>query len=356
LKKFCALVVIVMTILILHACKKPDSEIDQIQNPTPAEVVIPAWVATSIVGEMPHPDENPLTLEGIELGRALFYEKKLSANNDMSCASCHSQEFSFSDSAQFSVGVEGELGGRQAMSIVNLAWDELFFWDGRAFSLEDQAFGPVVNPVELNETWPNVVAKLQADTNYPPLFERAFGTTTIDSVLVTSAIAQFERTLVSFDSDFDRFSYGNETDVLNEEEMLGFDLFFGEAECVHCHAGPLLNDPTFRNNGLDDTFADLGYGAITGNSSDDGKFKVSTLRNVAESSPYMHDGRFETLEEVIEHYNSGVIGDSPNLDPEMEHFAEGLDLTDEEKAALVAFLKTLSDDHFLSKEEFSDPN
>jgi len=188
------------------------------------------------------------------------------------------------------------------------------------------------------------------------LFQKAFGTSVIDSNLVTKAIAQFERTMVSFNSDYDSYFYQGDTSALTSSEKNGYDLFFGQAECIHCHSGPLLNDPVFRNNGLDDVFADLGLGDVTGLVSDNGKFKVPTLRNIAESGPYMHDGRFSTLEEVVEHYNSGVQGGSPNLDSEMTHFIGGLSLTAAEKADLVSFLKTFTDDSFLNNSDFSDPN
>jgi len=356
------LISFVLVLALLSSCDKekeevvPEPPVEEVPDPTPTTVVIPDWVSTTIIGEMPHPENNPLTKEGIALGRELFYEKQLSGDNSMSCASCHFQEFNFSDSARFSVGIMEDIGDRQAMGISNLAWDDLFFWDGRAVSLEDQAFGPVVNPIELNDTWPNVVSKLQADSKYPTLFDKAFGTRTIDSVLVTNAIAQFERTMVSFNSVYDNYFYGGDANVLNSSEQNGFNLYFGQAECIHCHSGPLLSDPTFRNNGLDETFTDLGLGKVTGLDTDNGKFKVTTLRNIAESGPYMHDGRFATLEEVIEHYNSGVKENSPNLDPEMEHFVGGLNLTDTEIADLVAFLHTFSDPDYLSNPDFSDPN
>tara|TARA_B110000046_G_scaffold6876_1_gene7278 strand:+ start:1676 stop:2740 length:1065 start_codon:yes stop_codon:yes gene_type:complete len=340
--------------VVIFSCEK--GEITAYNAPTPATVMVPNWINTSIIGDMPHPSDNALTVEGIALGRELFYEKKLSGDNSMSCASCHFQELNFSDNALFSTGITGDFGDRQAMAIVNLAWDDLFFWDGRAVSLEDQAFGPVVNHIELNDTWPNVVAKLQADPKYPGLFKKAFGTHTIDSVRVSKAIAQFERSMVSFNAEYDKYFYEGDLTALNASEINGFNLFFGQAECIHCHSGPLLNDPSFRNNGLDATFTDLGYGTVTGLSTDIGKFKVTTLRNIAESAPYMHDGRFATLEDVVEHYNSGVVASSPNLDSEMDHFVGGLNLTPGEIIDLIAFLHTFSDSTYLNNLNFSDPN
>jgi len=356
MKKINRIISLLLIIVVMFSCKKGEVTPDIESTPTPSTVTVPSWINTSIIGDMPHPSDNPLTVEGIALGRELFYEKQLSGDNSMSCASCHFQEFNFSDNALFSTGVTGDSGDRQAMAIVNLAWDHLFFWDGRALSLEDQAFGPVVNHIELNDTWPNVVAKLQANPKYPVLFKKAFGTLIIDSVFVSKAISQFERTMVSFNSDYDKYFYEGDLSALNTSEINGFNLFFGQAECIHCHSGPLLNDPSFRNNGLDATFTDLGYGTVTGLATDIGKFKVTTLRNIAESAPYMHDGRFTTLEEVVEHYNSGVVASSPNLDSEMDHFVGGLNLTVTEKVDLVAFLRKFSDTTYLNSLNFSDPN
>ncbi len=315
---------------------------------------IPSYV-TSYLGEMPIPENNPITIEGVELGKMLFYDKRLSGDNTMSCAGCHLQTSGFTDPEQFSEGITGELGGRNAMQIINAGWFTSFFWDGRAESLEHQAFGPVVNPVELNETWQNVEDKLSADPEYPAMFAKVFGSTTIDSVRISKAISQFERTLISFNSKFDNYFYGDFTGFTPSEEN-GFDIYFSErGDCIHCHSGPILTDNEFRNNGLDSELTDIGLGEITGNPEDNGKFKVPTLRNIEFTAPYMHDGRFETLEEVVEHYNSGVHVDSPNLDPEMEHASEGLNLTDQEKIDLVNFLKTFSDPDFINNPEFSDP-
>jgi len=350
------LIVIITSVFIFTACKKDKVVEKYVHNPIPVTVAVPSWINSSFIGEMQHPLDNPLTKQGIALGRELFYEKMLSGDNTKSCASCHLQEDNFSDPEQFSEGISGDIGNRQAMAISNLAWDTKFFWDGRANSLEDQAFGPVVNPIELNDTWANVESKLRKSIKYKRLFIEAFGTSKIDSNLVVKAIAQFERSMVSFNSRYDNYFYDGDANVLTTSEMNGFDLFFGDAECIHCHSGPLLNDAQFRNNGLDLTFTDLGLGEVSNLSTDNGKFKVTTLRNIAESAPYMHDGRFATLEEVVEHYNSGVEGSSPNLDSEMVHFVGGLNLTTTQKADLVAFLKTLSDESYLNNNELSDPN
>jgi len=172
---------------------------------------------------------------------------------------------------------------------------------------------------------------------------------------IVKAISQFERTLLSFNSRYDNYFYGDFTGF-TESETNGFDIYFSEkGDCIHCHAGPILTDNEFRNNGLDSELTDLGLADVTGLSTDEGKFKVPTLRNIEYTGPYMHDGRFETLEEVVEHYNSGVHADSPNLDDEMHNASEGLNLTNEEKTDLINFLKTFSEPDFLTNTHFSDP-
>lgn len=320
----------------------------------PAELEIPVW-ASAYLGEMPIPEDNPTTVEGIYLGRRLFYDERLSGDGSKSCASCHLQASSFSDPDQFSQGITGERGTRNAMQIVNAGWFPFLFWDGRAGSLEEQALGPVVNPVELNTTWPEVEARVAQDRLYPALFKMAFGDYGIDSLRIAAAIAQFERSLLSFSAPFDDYFYGDGSGLTESEEN-GFDIFFSErGDCIHCHAGPLLTDNEFRNNGLDSQIVDAGLGEITGLASDAGKFKVPTLRNIEFTAPYMHDGRFATLEEVVEHYNSGVHAESPNLDPEMHNASLGLNLTETEKQDLVAFLKTFSDPAFLANPDFADP-
>ena len=248
------------------------------------------------------------------------------------------------------------------MPIFNLAWNlgNKFFWDGRANGLEAQAYGPVVNPVEMHNTWPAAVAALQATGDYPGMFYAAFGTSTIDSVLVVQAIAQFERTLISGNSKFDQYLRGEV--ALTMAEIRGFDLFRNEApggaDCLHCHgdgSNPLWTDNTFRDNGLDLVYTDLGLGLVTGNTSDYGKFRVPSIRNLSFTAPYMHDGRFATIDEVIDHYSTG-LQNSPNIDPDMKNIGNGgVQLTPSEKADLKAFLLTLDDYDFVSNPAFQAP-
>jgi Cytochrome c peroxidase len=305
---------------------------------------------------MPIPADNPLTVEGVALGRKLFYEKKLSDNMTISCGSCHRQENGFNDPRPFSAGTDGSLTSRSSMSLVNIGWSSHFFWDGRKTSIEAQIHDPVVNPFEMRNTWPEVVRRLQNDPEYPELFLKAFGTRKIDSLLVMKAIAQFVRTLVSFNSRFDKFVFTFDESVFNESEKRGYLLYNNKAECFHCHTGPLLTDNTFRNNGLDRVFKDLGRGSVTKNPADYGKFKVPSLRNIAVQAPYMHDGRFATLEQALGHYNDSIDKNSPGIDFDLTHLNGGLRLTPQEFRDLINFLKTFTDSTFLTNPAFSDPN
>lgn len=348
---------IVIVMLVLQACRKdPALDTDPIGR-TLIELNIPHWAITP--GHAPIlPADEPLTVEGVALGRQLFYEKALSDDYSLSCGSCHLQDHAFSDPRQFSIGTDGSLGLRNSMPIINAVWDEIFFWDGRASSLEAQAFKPVVDQREMRNSWPVVVGRLQADPQYPDLFEKAFDTRIIDSVLVVKAIAQFERTLLSFNSRFDRYEYHGDSLILTPQEKRGKDLFFGEANCDNCHMAPLFHDHAMRNIGMGGaTDEDGGLANVTGLSSDRGKFKTTTLRNIAVTAPYMHDGRFATLEEVVDFYADDVRLNDPNLDEHMLPWVMGeIDLDDQERADLVAFMLTLTDQGFLSDPAFSDPH
>lgn len=298
------------------------------------------------------PLDFPLTNERVELGRRLFNEKMLSQNGTINCASCHS-DAAFSDARKFSIGLEGKATPRHGMPLVNLAWKSKFFWDGRASSLREQALVPIQDAVEMHETLPNVTIKLEASKEYPALFGAAYGDSKITPERIGVAIEQFIISLTSFDSKFDRAHKGE--GALSAQEKRGFELFFTEyeprleqfgADCFHCHGGAFFTDHGFHNNGLAFRSEDLGLGKITGRAPDNGKFSTPSLRNIAATAPYMHDGRFATLEEVVEHYTSG-IHPSPTLNPNLaKHSGRGIPLTAEDKAALVAFLKTLTDSRF----------
>jgi cytochrome c peroxidase len=305
----------------------------------------------------PQPDlprDNPLTVEGVELGSRLFFDRRLSADNSQSCASCHHPREGFSEPRRFSRGVDGEIGTRNAMPLENLAWKDSFFWDGRAATLREQVLQPIQNPIEMHESLASAVAKISDGKDYHRLFTHAFGAPEINSDRIARALEQFLLVQVSFDSKFDRVMNG--AVKFTDEEARGYILFNTEydpyhgqygADCFHCHGGPLFQSRNFANNGLDSTFTDLGRYKITKRAGDEGKFSVPSLRNVAVTAPYMHDGRFQTLDEVVEHYCTGMKR-SATLDPNLaKHPDGGVPLSAEDKRALVAFLKTLTDEKFL---------
>ncbi len=331
---------------------------------TPYELQVPYFFPEPII-----PEDNPMTLEGVELGRHLFWETKLSRNNAVSCGSCHFPSASFSDSAPGSTGLYGDITPRNSMAIVNMAWGKHFFWDGRAATLEDQLLEPVQNPIEMDLTWKEAVERIGSDVLYQGLFTDAFGTPCVDSVRITYALAQFIRTMISGRSRFDKARYYGEA-LLTPSEVRGMELFLAEAgdpeffpggqfggDCFHCHGGALVEftNHQFHNNGLDSVITDPGRGAVTGYTFDMGLFKTPTLRNIALSAPYMHDGRFATLHEVLEHYNMGGHP-SPTIDPLMKMQGVGLGLSPQDIDDLVNFLNALTDSEFVQNESFSNPH
>lgn len=287
--------------------------------------------------EMPANADNPITNEGVALGRMLYYDKKLHPTQAMSCSECHDQANSFSDPTF------------NSLAHVNIAWNHAFLWNGKVEGdLED------IMMFEVDEFFATDVSVLNNDEDYPILFEKAFGVTKIKSKHVAYALAQFFRTLISTDSKYDRVLQGLE--IFTPEEANGYDIFFSErGDCFHCHGGVLTNDNLFHNNGLDASPADGRY-TITNNTADVGKFKTPTLRNIEFSAPYMHDGRFQTLEEVVTFYSYGLQW-SPTVDPLMKNVgvAGGINLDQQDMDDLILFLKTLSDQSYLTNEELSNP-
>ena len=364
-------------LLILSACTKdkddescpPNTPDDSLTyNPTPVDLnmKLPGYLP-----KMTFPADNVPTKEGIAFGRVLFYEPLLSADGTQSCGSCHNQKFSFTDNElRFSEGIDGKEGDRNSMQIVNPGLLKKFFWDGRSPSLEIQAFEPVTNPIEMHENWPNAVSKLNAITDYKVMNFKAFGTYEIDSFSVVKAIAQFERSLISNNTKFDRFMKDPKMFPLTSLEKLGFELFMRDrieggggnviiagADCFHCHVDILdMMDNQFHNNGLDAFPQDSGLAKVTKQGFDIGKFKTPSLRNNKYTAPYMHDGRFETIEEVIDFYSEGLQY-SDNIDPLMKNVdIGGVRLDSLQKVALKAFLNTLNDEDFINNIEYSDPN
>jgi cytochrome c peroxidase len=346
--------------LALVFCTKEDKGDAVLYSDTPYDFV---------VGQFPTPflpADNPLTVEGVKLGRMLFYERALSKNNLISCASCHRQNAGFSDPNRFSAGVRGERGHRQSMAVFNLAWHgDGFLWDGQAATLREQVLMPIVDPIEMDETLEHVLRKINALEQYRHQFKRAFDQEEATAENLAKALEQFLLTIVSQTSRYDESLAGSAE--LSPLEQRGAFLFFNEfnpffpnisgADCVHCHAGANFNNHEYMNNGLDaeEDLTDLGRETVTGRASDRGKFKVPSLRNIALTAPYMHDGRFGTLEEVVEHYNK--VKFSPTLDPSfLQQLPAGLELSAYDKEALVTFMKTLTDPTLAHRKEFSDPH
>lgn len=347
-----------IALITCFACSK-DESITNGYVPKPVSIDIPEVFQDRILPPV-IPINNPLTEEGIALGKKLFFDKKLSADNTQSCATCHASQKAFTNNLQFSIGIDNIEGTRNSMPLFNLAWnyDDKFFWDGRELSLERQVFDPITNPIEMHNTLDNVVQRLQQDPNYPPLFEQAFGTSAIDSVMVSKAISQFERTIISANSKFDRYLLGEAT--LTPQELEGFNVFMDEnrGDCFHCHGSennPLWTDNKFHNNGLDANPSDLGLGVASGDPNDNGKFRTPSLRNLAFTAPYMHDGRFATIEEVINHYSEG-LQDSPTIDPLMKKVEQGgVQLSTTDKENLKQFLLSLSDFEFITNPQYAHP-
>lgn len=302
----------------------------------------------------PLPPDNPLTNEGVALGLRLFNEPKLSENNTLSCAGCHRPTDAFSDEGNVvSKGITGQFGTRNAPALFNLIYQPSFFWDGRSPTLRAQCLQPIQNPIEMDSTLNEVVTKLNRDRTYVLQFEKAFGTSGINSTRIGLALEQYEITLLCGYSKYDLFLQGKAT--FTAQEQRGLNVFvtpfnpkqgqFG-GDCARCHGGPLMSDFQFRNNGLDASPQDPGREDVTGLAADIGKFKTPSVRNLTASGPYMHDGRFATLAEVVQHYSSGIV-QSATLDPGLAREPGGVQLSASDQAALVAFLETLTDPQFI---------
>jgi cytochrome c peroxidase len=288
------------------------------------------------------PSDNPLTQEKIDLGKQLYFDPRLSSDNTVSCASCHDPKQGWSNGARFATGVGGQKGGRSAPTIINAGYQYFQFWDGRAAHVEGQALGPIQNPVEMNMPLDKLVEKLNAIPGYREQFLAVFGTDA-NAENIAKAIGAFERTVLSGNSPYDRYQAGDEN-ALSDAAKRGMEVFFNAAHCSACHAGANFTDGGFHNIGvgIDDENPDLGRYAISKLGGARGAFKTPTLREIARTAPYMHDGRFATLEEVIEYYDKGG---TPN--PQLDEEIYPLNLTDRQKADLAVFLKEglASDDY-----------
>jgi cytochrome c peroxidase len=306
-------------------------------------VALPSNLAESL----PQPEHNPMTEAGVRLGERLFFDPQLSGSDEIACATCHRPELAFGDDVPRSRGAADEPLARHTPVLVNLAWASGTFWDGGAKNLESQVFAPLSSPMEMDQDLDELLEELRSDADYPAMFRRAFDDG-ITLANVARAIAQFERTLISGDSRYDRFVRDEPGGDLDAREVAGLEAF--ERHCASCHVPDFFTDYGYHNNGLDEHFPEdderiaWGRGRITHAAEDIGRFKTPTLRNVSVSAPYMHDGRFATLEEVLTHYRHGVRS-SPTLAPQLvgPDGGLGIEMSDEDAAAIIAFLGALTD-------------
>lgn len=324
------------------------------QNQEPAAIARPAGTPVALQSSLglpavPVPADNPPTAETIALGRRLFYDPRLSADNSIACASCHGHAFAFADPRKVSLGVDGKVGDRNAPTALNAAFHSTQFWDGRAPTLEEQAAGPIANPVEMNQAHTACASRLNEDPSYVADFTKAFGPGPISMDKITKAIASFERTLVSGNSAFDRYQYGGEKSAMSASAIRGLAIFKDKKKgnCAVCHTMEekfaLFTDGKFHNLGVGldprGELIDLGRYAHTKAEADRGAFRTPTLRNIARTAPYMHDGSLKTLREVVDFYVGGGSS-NPYRDPEIKE----LELNEQERNDLVAFMQALTGD------------
>ena len=352
------------------SCKKSSTDVPEPKpsdnTPTPLQWTKPSYLPDPVYDL----SKNPLTVEGVELGKFLFYDGILSRTDNIGCGTCHQQQAAFTHHGHdLSHGVDDKIGTRNAPSVQNMAWNTSFFWDGGVHALDMVPPVPIQNPVEMDERIGNVIEKLRKtpvagaakQVDYPKMFKAAFGSDSITADRMMLALSQFMMTMVSATSRYDYFLKGDAS-AITAQEKEGLSIF--KQKCASCHAGELFTDQKFRNNCLTpNRINDQGRYAITLNADDRLKFKVPSLRNVGLTAPYMHDGRFTTLEQVLDHYGNDKPGSkdsiylSPTLDPLLNVAGQkrGISLTNAEKQSIIAFLKTLNDDDFIKDKRFSDP-
>ena len=338
-----------LVLIIGHGCKV-DPKINAILPGDELEEITPnGW---------PKPtynfSNNPIKSEVFELGRALFYDPILSKDNTISCGSCHQQFVAFAHAEhQYSHGINDQLGKRNAPALFNLNWHKTFMHDGGINHIEVQPIGPIENPIEMDLKFADALLKLAASTKYRGLFKAAYGTEEVTDSRMLKAMAQFMGLMYSYNSKYDLYKRQENGVTFNDDQLRGYNLFL--AKCNSCHTEPLFTDDSFRSNGLsvNPFLNDSGRAHITGLPTDKFKFKLPSLRNIALTAPYMHDGRYQTLEQCLDHYTNSVTN-QVNLDPILQ--PNGIALTPQEKTDIIAFLGTLTDYKFINDKHFADPN
>jgi cytochrome c peroxidase len=330
---FAPLPYILLSLLLLTNCKPDDKQPQDNSRTALRDYVTPAHFPKLEV-----PEDNKYSIARFELGRRLFHDPILSRDSTISCGSCHHQSLAFTDSLDFSIGIRNQRTARNSMPLVNIGYHNSFFWDGGVRTLEEQAMAPIENPLEMDLKLAEALVRLNRHPHYPQLFQEAYGRAP-DVFSLTRALANFQRAIVGGDSPYDDYITQRDTNAMTPSQKNGMRLFFSEtAECFHCHSGIFFSDFTMQNNGLYSIYADPGRGRVTGRPNDIGKFKVPSLRNVALTAPYMHDGSKQTLDQVLDHYMSGG-----QKNPFKSPLVRPFQLTPTEKQDLISFLHALSD-------------
>lgn len=334
-------VIPILTILLLTACSN-DISTPSYDNPV-VELVAPSYfpeLNSNIAN-------NPPTQYGIELGEKLFFDKRLSANNTISCSSCHMQTNAFADHNTKAIGIEGRIGLRNAPPVQNMAFMQFYNWDGSRLRLESQPLVPIITHEEMDSSILEVIGKIENDEDYTDLFYKTFGDTSITPDRIYNSIAQYEYTLISADSKYDRVQQNNGV-VFTETEERGAQVF--QNKCASCHSTSLFTDQSFRNIGfpINTDTDEAGRARVTGITEDYMSFRVPSLRNIEYTAPYGSFGQFATLEEVLDYLSNGVL-EADNLDPILKNNDNKIPLTNQEKTDLIAFMKTLSDEGFIGE-------
>ena len=361
LKQYTA--ILLLAFLVFQACRK-DPLVDESGGVNSTH---PYTIATTAAfPPLKLPVDNPLTVEGVMLGRMLFYDPIMSKDSTVSCASCHRPDLAFTDGLKTSKGIRGQILGRNSMPLFNLMWNGKFFWDGRANSLREQVLIPIQSHNEMDMNLYDLVLKLKRSSRYSAQFAKAHPSKEISPELISKSLEQFLVSIVSFNSPVDQLKFRKDTlNVISAAALRGMKLFLqpienGGADCFHCHSNiPFFGNNSvagsMANNGLDVAFSDNGFFAVTGRETDKGRFKIPSLRNVALSAPYMHDGRFDNLEEVLDFYSNGINLNSPNLDINILSHNKQLNLTEQQKSDIIEFLNALTDMSYVNNPAYKDP-
>lgn len=332
---------VILIVLTFASCRKESVVVDPPDFSTPYQ-----WNLPSGFPPVPVPDDNEMTYDRVALGKRLFFDKQLSQDYSISCATCHEPARSFTEDRPISIGVNGAVGLRNAPSLANVGYQEALFAEGGVPSLELQAIAPIIEAHEMNLSFAELVERLSADDSYVEQFQRAYGTAPQIEPIV-KALSAFQRTLISGQSRYDQYKYQGINTALSDSEIRGMDLFFSdEVGCGNCHSGFLLSNQGYENIGLYESYADEGLARLTDSPSDVGRFKVPSLRNIEVTFPYMHDGSLATLEEVVDHFVSGGVGHA-----NQSEWVKPLELDEQDRADLVNFMKSLTDHNFLSNPE-----